>query len=496
MRKKSKINLLPFGIILAMSVLFITIFSKNSFLYWFNNGPDISVIFEVGRRMFNGSVLYRDVVDHKGPFLYVIYGLASLISSKSYIGVYFFEIVSAFLTLSIAFKAFKLKFDTKLSVFGAFIIATVFYCSPLNTFGGDTVELMLMPAFIYLYYLGFRYVYSKQEIKKYEYFLIGITSGCVLWSKYTLIGIYLAWIIIPAIDLIKEKKIKALASNLLVIACGVAISTIPWIIYFGVNNYLAEFFNFYFLEQASGYVFKISFIKRNSYAYYLIVVKMLPFTIVGICYLLKKIIIEKKINKKMLLYNLLMFAFIYIFCFIIGNGSIIFYYLIQMFVLYIPIVYILLDIVKKSAKKSVLIALLAVAFSLFAVVNSSTIQYINEKKEETPYYIFAQDIEKADIKNPVIYGNTVDITPFYKYMDNFIDYKYFSVLNIVFPEQKDFYFKSLQNGDFDFFIAMNEEKKISERFDYTLLDSVEYYYEGDVKTFNLYESNRLIEGKK
>lgn len=38
--------------------------------------------------MMNGKVLYRDIYEQKGPLLYVVYGLAWLISHDSFIGAY------------------------------------------------------------------------------------------------------------------------------------------------------------------------------------------------------------------------------------------------------------------------------------------------------------------------------------------------------------------------------------------------------------------------
>ena len=140
-RKKNK-STVAYLFVFVIAIFFITVFSKCSPLYAFNNSPDATVIFEVGRRMFDGSVLYRDVVDQKGPFLFVIYGIASLISTADYIGLYFIEILFAFLTLTFVYKIASLKFPMFKSVLCTMLVASVMYCYPLNTYGGDTAELM------------------------------------------------------------------------------------------------------------------------------------------------------------------------------------------------------------------------------------------------------------------------------------------------------------------------------------------------------------------
>ncbi len=79
---------------LFVSFCFLTICTKSSFLYPLNNGSDIQCFFTVGKGMMHGLVPYRDLVEQKGPLLYFLYGLASLVSSRSFFGVYLLEILS------------------------------------------------------------------------------------------------------------------------------------------------------------------------------------------------------------------------------------------------------------------------------------------------------------------------------------------------------------------------------------------------------------------
>ena len=43
--------------------------------------------FTMGKSMLNGRVLYRDVFDHKGPVLYLLYGLAACVDNTGFGGV-------------------------------------------------------------------------------------------------------------------------------------------------------------------------------------------------------------------------------------------------------------------------------------------------------------------------------------------------------------------------------------------------------------------------
>lgn len=493
-RKKNK-SIVAYLFVFVIAIFFITVFSKCSPLYAFNNSPDATVIFEVGRRMFDGSVLYRDVVDQKGPFLFVIYGIASLISTADYIGLYFIEILFAFLTLTFVYKIASLKFPMFKSVLCTMLVASVMYCYPLNTYGGDTAELMMMPFLMYLYYLGFRYVYKNVKIKPYEYLIVGITSGCVLWSKYTLLGIYLAWFVFPAIDMIKAKRIDKLFKTVLIIIAGVLISSIPWIIYFGANNYLVEFLKFYFLEQARYYQ-KADLVRSLSNGVrYTFIYMFVP--IIGlfgaILYFIKT---KKELPKKLVSYNLLMYVVLFIFIYLIGNGGRYPYYFIVLLVFIVPgfmaVVYcleLLVSKMKKDGLKKLFVASFCVLICVITSISySSTIHYINENEEETPYYQFAQYIDEQNkSKTVTVCGNCIDSAPFFKYMDCFEDFKYVSPLNAGFPDMIEHYRTGLQNGTYDYVICVFDDSFCKDNPKYQFVKKTKYFYQGYYVNFYLYE---------
>ena len=77
-----------------ISFCFLTICSRSSFIYLFNNWDDSNSYFTMGKMMMNGGVIYRDLFDQKGPLLYFIYGLGYLLSHTSFSGVFLIEIIS------------------------------------------------------------------------------------------------------------------------------------------------------------------------------------------------------------------------------------------------------------------------------------------------------------------------------------------------------------------------------------------------------------------
>ena len=55
-----------------LSFLFITICSRNSFLYPINDGCDVNCYFTIGRSLLDGKVLYQDIYDQKVQF-FILY---------------------------------------------------------------------------------------------------------------------------------------------------------------------------------------------------------------------------------------------------------------------------------------------------------------------------------------------------------------------------------------------------------------------------------------
>ena len=77
--------------LLGIAALVLVWCSKSSPLYAFNDWMDANIFFTMGKSMLHGRVLYRDVFDHKGPVLYLLYGLAACVDNTGFGGVLLLE---------------------------------------------------------------------------------------------------------------------------------------------------------------------------------------------------------------------------------------------------------------------------------------------------------------------------------------------------------------------------------------------------------------------
>lgn len=66
--------------IAATAIVTITICTKSSPIYPFNDWVDANCFLTVGKSMLHGKVPYQDLYEQKGPLLYILHALAALIS--------------------------------------------------------------------------------------------------------------------------------------------------------------------------------------------------------------------------------------------------------------------------------------------------------------------------------------------------------------------------------------------------------------------------------
>lgn len=239
--------LLPILVCLVSAFGVIAVCSKSSFIYPFNDWDDPNCFFTVGKSMVNGIVPYRDLFEQKGPLLYFMHGLAWFISHDSFFGVYILESICAFFFLFGTYKTLRIYCDKKV-IYLIPVLAAICYTS-LPFKDGDSAEELSLPFIIYCLYIFIRSRKNNEKITRNEALTIGVLSGCVFWIKFSLVGIYIGWYLVYAISCVLKKQIKELAWTTLYIAAGVMISTVPYLIYFGVNHALYDWYEVYIYDN-------------------------------------------------------------------------------------------------------------------------------------------------------------------------------------------------------------------------------------------------------
>lgn len=248
---KSKWDYRALGISALIALILLLLFSSCSPLYPTNPWGEANAFFTMGRGMLAGKLPYRDLALKAGPLVCALHTLAACISSTSFLGVWILEIAALTGTLFFAWKiAVQCSGRCALSMACAALMGLLLASSRAFVFG-DTVEEFALPFQLCSLWDLLDYLKAdRRRLSLRRALLQGFLAGCVLWIKFWLIGVQLACIAVIAIDTMsRERGLRRAAELCLAYLAGMAISLLPWLIYFGANGALYDFFSMYFYED-------------------------------------------------------------------------------------------------------------------------------------------------------------------------------------------------------------------------------------------------------
>ena len=232
----------------GIAAIALVLCSKASPLYVLNDWMDANIFFTMGKSMFGGRVLYRDAFDHKGPVLYLLYGLGTLLDHTGFTGVLVLEIIAFALFLHFGLRMAELLADRPLHPAWAAVPAAAIAASRAFSHGGSAEELLL-PFLAAALYGAVKTLRQEQPMPLRTVLLHGFLAGCALWLKYTVLGFYLVWAALLAVVYLRRGLAAQLGKSVGAYLGGMALATLPWVIYFGINGALGDWFTAYFYDN-------------------------------------------------------------------------------------------------------------------------------------------------------------------------------------------------------------------------------------------------------
>lgn len=247
----------------AVSILVALFAFGGSPFYPLNEWEDPNVFLTVGRAVLDGKVIYRDIYEQKGPYIYFLHAVAALISDTSFLGVWILEIINLFFVMLLVFKIVALYGHNRLtcSICAILVGVSASFSYAMST--GDSVEEFSACFYLWLLYTTVKTIKSGQKFTSIQYLLIGIMAGIVFWTKFTMVAIYLGWFLYFAWRSIRRKEGKEIVKLLAYIVAGVIISTLPCLIYFlaygAVKDWVAVYLynNLFLYSDNAGLLFTI-----------------------------------------------------------------------------------------------------------------------------------------------------------------------------------------------------------------------------------------------
>ena len=191
-------------------------------------GHDAGFFAYIGYALNNGRIIYAEILDSKGPFVYVFYMIGIMINH--YHGLWVIDLITLVIALLFAYKTALLISENNQWI----AIVSVLFSALLLVVtleGGSLAGQYALPFICIALYYVTKYHFNKCHAKSYELIIIGICFAAVFWIKANYCAFFIPMIIVTATVLIREKKYKTLLHASSFILIGIIIFSIPIITY-------------------------------------------------------------------------------------------------------------------------------------------------------------------------------------------------------------------------------------------------------------------------
>lgn len=251
-------------ILLVVAIIFVLLNSIGTLVYKLNNNVDACIFNTIGKYWNEGYIPYISLFDHKGPIIFFINMLSWRIFNCER-GILFFQIMAVYISLVLLMNIAKLELiNVKKSLL--FTLLTLTYLT-ITYFGGNMTEEYCLPFLIGCMYLNLKFFKShmldKKAIHNPKYALLyGISFAVCFLTRLTNAVSVCVGVLVIGIILLKEKKFKNISKNFLYFLIGFLMCTLPFAIYFHVNNAFYEFingtllFNFKYATKSASWIYK------------------------------------------------------------------------------------------------------------------------------------------------------------------------------------------------------------------------------------------------
>ena len=476
--------LLRFLFACAASFLVLAVCSKSSFLYPMNDWVDVNCYFTVGRGILHGLVPYRDLYEQKGPLVYYVYALASLISENSFLGVFLLE--------GLSFSCFAYlggRIAETLTGWGkafwpsAAALTVLVPITPAFSHGASAEEFFLSVLALGLF-IVLKALHDQRPLTDRQGFVLGLCAAAGLWTKYTFCGLFAGLALAVLLWYLCRKEAKKLPKLIGFFMLGVLALSAAVIGWFSLHGALGDLWQAYFVDNLSQYSQNI---RSGAYDPPLTnLLNNLPWSIPGALGLLWLTAAAKKRGWEALA---AWCGAIFLFAFTYASGRRYPYYALVLSVfapLGLGAACALLALLKGKMGwlvPAILTGLLLAAGPWIAYQTSGNIYLMGVEKEEMPPYRFAEIIKQSEDRSLLNYGFLDG--GFYLAAGTQPTERFFCTLNNDLKEMNEAQQSSIREGKTAFVITRMRKLKDSKA--YRLVDEASMTFEGMNWKYYLYQ---------
>ncbi len=491
----NKINRFPFRFLFSclLSYVLLAVCSKSSFLYPMNDWVDVNCFFTVGRGILHGLTPYRDLYEQKGPLIYFLFALASLISENTFWGVYLLEGLCFSCFLYLGGRIAETLCGEK-SVFwpAAAALALIVPLTPAFSHGSSAEEFFL-PVLAFGLFLTLKAMRENEPLKDGQGFALGLCAAAGLWTKYTFCGLFLGLGLAVLLWYLFTGRGRLLLRLIVFFLLGVLVLSAAIVGWFAAKGALSNLWQAYFVDNLSLYSGNIRGGVYDPPLQNLL--NNLPWSVPGALGLIGLAVCAKKRGWEALAAwsgAVGLFAFTY------ASGRRYPYYALVLSVfapLGLGMAAAGIEKLRKGrGEKAVRTAALASAVLLLfagpviAWHTSQNVYLTGIQKEEMPQYRFAEIIRQSEEQSLLNYG-FLD-SGFYFAAGVLPEGLYFCTLNIDLTDMEASFQDSIRQGKTAFIVTRSKKLRNAEQ--YQLIDEASLFFEGRPWTYYLYQ--RVGEG--
>lgn len=192
---------------------------------------DQAVFTVMGRGMAEGKIMYKDLFDHKGWYLYVINYLGVLLSGRSPMGVFIIEALFMTVTALFAYALIRREAGGKTSWL-ALMVFLLLAVNRRTLFTGNMTEEFALPFQMLSIYLVVKYLDGGGTEHNASYmFLHGVSAGIVMFLRPNLVMMWGAIGLLVGAGLLRRKDFAGFFRNFGAGLLGVMAGVAPAVIY-------------------------------------------------------------------------------------------------------------------------------------------------------------------------------------------------------------------------------------------------------------------------
>ncbi|HCD07773.1 teichoic acid glycosyl transferase [Companilactobacillus crustorum] len=225
----------------------------SSVLFRTNPWVDCNAMLTMGKSVLHGLVPYRDVIDQRGPFLYLVFAMGAAIKQTSFLGVFIMQLFNVGIIYWLSLKIAK---DFKITLvkpqWAALLGPLALMVTAAFSYSGAPEEFAF-PSVLYLLYVLNHYRQDITKIPLKTYFLLGINLSLIFWNKFSMVGSYAVFFLLVAGIFLHQKQFKNLLKVIIASISGFLAVSLIFLLYYAVQHSLGDLFQIYFVQNINSY---------------------------------------------------------------------------------------------------------------------------------------------------------------------------------------------------------------------------------------------------